>query len=292
MELIIQDFIEYLNSRQVSKNTLLSYERDINQLSSYLKGLDKKMFEATEEDLQGYIVYMTTIGKSSATISRCVASMKAFYRYLLKNKLVEENIAEKLLAPKVEKKELSILSVGEVEKLLEQPSNADLKGQRDKAMLEVLYATGIRVTELISLTINDVNVNAGHIKVKKKNKERIIPVSNTSLRFLKDYVENVRPLLIKTEEEESLFINANGQKMTRQGFWKILKQYKDQAKIEKELTPHTIRHSFAVHMLQNGAELKSVQELLGHTDVASTMMYTHVADMKIRDEYLNAHPRV
>ena len=161
MELIIQDFIEYLNSRQVSKNTLLSYERDINQLASYLKGLDKKMFEATEEDLQGYIVYMTTIGKSSATISRCVASMKAFYRYLLKNKLVEENIAEKLLAPKVEKKELSILSVGEVEKLLEQPSNADLKGQRDKAMLEVLYATGIRVTELISLKISDVNVNAG-----------------------------------------------------------------------------------------------------------------------------------
>jgi len=292
MELIIQDFIEYLNSRQVSKNTLLSYERDINQLASYLKGLDKKMFEATEEDLQGYIVYMTTIGKSSATISRCVASMKAFYRYLLKNKLVEENIAEKLLAPKVEKKELSILSVGEVEKLLEQPSNADLKGQRDKAMLEVLYATGIRVTELISLKISDVNVNAGHIKVKKKNKERIIPVSNTSLKYLKEYVENVRPLLIKTEEEESLFINANGQKMTRQGFWKILKQYKDQAKIEKELTPHTIRHSFAVHMLQNGAELKSVQELLGHTDVASTMMYTHVADMKIRDEYLNAHPRV
>jgi len=292
MELIIQDFIEYLNSRQVSKNTLLSYERDINQLASYLKGLDKKMFEAAEEDLQGYIVYMTTIGKSSATISRCVASMKAFYRYLLKNKLVEENIAEKLLAPKVEKKELSILSVGEVEKLLEQPSNSDLKGQRDKAMLEVLYATGIRVTELISLKISDVNVNAGHIKVKKKNKERIIPVSNTSLKFLKEYVENVRPLLIKTEEEESLFINANGQKMTRQGFWKILKQYKDQAKIEKELTPHTIRHSFAVHMLQNGAELKSVQELLGHTDVASTMMYTHVADMKLRDEYLNAHPRV
>lgn len=292
MELIIQDFIEYLNSRQVSKNTLLSYERDINQLASYLKGLDKKMFEATEEDLQGYIVYMTTIGKSSATISRCVASMKAFYRYLLKNKLVEENIAEKLLAPKVEKKELSILSVGEVEKLLEQPSNSDLKGQRDKAMLEVLYATGIRVTELISLKITDVNTNAGHIKVKKKNKERIIPVSNTSLKYLKEYVENVRPLLIKTEEEESLFINANGQKMTRQGFWKILKQYKDQAKIEKELTPHTIRHSFAVHMLQNGAELKSVQELLGHTDVASTMMYTHVADMKIRDEYLNAHPRV
>lgn len=292
MELIIQDFIEYLKNRQVSKNTLLSYERDINQLVEYFKNLDKKMFEATEEDLQKYIVYLTTMGKSSATISRNVASIKAFYRYLLKNKLVEENIASSISAPKVEKKELSILSVSEVEKLLEQPSSKDLKGQRDKAMLELLYATGIRVTELVSLVITDVNVNAGHIKVKKKNKERVIPVSNTALKYLKEYIENVRPLLIKTEEEPSLFINANGQKMTRQGFWKILKQYKDEAKIEKELTPHTIRHSFAVHMLQNGAELKSVQELLGHTDVASTMMYTHVADLKLRDEYLKAHPRL
>lgn len=292
MELIIQDFIEYLKNRQVSKNTLLSYERDINQLVEYFKNLDKKMFEATEEDLQKYIIYLTTIGKSSATISRNVASIKAFYRYLVKNKLVEENIANNISAPKVEKKELSILSVSEVERLLEQPSSKDLKGQRDKAMLELLYATGIRVTELVSLVITDVNVNAGHIKVKKKNKERVIPVSNTALKYLKEYIENVRPLLIKTEEEPSLFINTNGQKMTRQGFWKILKQYKDEAKIEKELTPHTIRHSFAVHMLQNGAELKSVQELLGHTDVASTMMYTHVADLKLRDEYLKAHPRL
>ena len=292
MELIIQDFIEYLKSRQVSRNTLLSYERDINQLATYFKNIDKKMFDATEEDLQKYIVYLTTMGKSNATISRNVASMKAFYRYLLKNKLVEENIALNLAAPKVEKKELSILSVSEVEKLLEQPSSKDLKGQRDKAMLELLYATGIRVTELVSLTMSDVNVNAGHIKVKKKTKERVIPISNTALKYLKEYIENVRPLLIKTEEEQSLFINANGQKMTRQGLWKILKQYKDEAKIEKELTPHTIRHSFAVHMLQNGAELKAVQELLGHTDVASTMMYTHVADLKLRDEYLKAHPRV
>ena len=292
MELIIQDFIDYLKSRQVSKNTLLSYKRDINQLSSYLEKVDIKMFEATEADLQAYIAYMQTLDKSNATISRNVASMKAFYRYLLKHKLVEKNIAEKLLSPKVEKKELSILSISEVEMLLEQPNLSDLKGQRDKAMLEVLYATGIRVTELISLNIADLNLNSGHIKVKKKNKERVIPLGNTTIKYLREYVDNVRPLLIKTEEEPSLFINANGQKMTRQGFWKILKQYKDQAKIDKELTPHTIRHSFAVHMLQNGAEIKTVQELLGHTDVASTLMYTHVVDMKLRDEYLKAHPRV
>ena len=291
MELIIQDFIEYLKSRQVSKNTLVSYERDINQLVVHLNQIGKKMIDATEEDLQNYVVYMQTVGKSNATISRSVASIKAFYKYLLKNKVIEENITEGLVAPKVEKKELSILTPKEVECLLEQPSSSDLKGQRDKAMLEVLYATGIRVTELISIKVSDVNLNSGYIKVKKKNKERTIPVGNVALKCLKDYVENVRPLLIKTEEEETLFINANGQKMTRQGFWKILKQYKDQAKIDKELTPHTIRHSFAVHLLQNGAEVKMVQEILGHTDVASTLMYTQMADMKLRDEYLKAHPR-
>lgn len=291
MELIIQDFIDYLKSRQVSKNTLVSYERDINQLVAHLNQVDKKMVDATSDDLQSYIVYMQTVGKSNATISRSVASIKAFYKYLVKNKVIEENISEGLVAPKVEKKELSILTPREVECLLEQPNSSDLKGQRDKAMLEVLYATGIRVTELISIKVSDVNLHSGYIKVKKKNKERTIPVGNVALKCLSDYIENVRPLLIKTEEEETLFINANGQKMTRQGFWKILKQYKDQAKIEKELTPHTIRHSFAVHLLQNGAEVKMVQEILGHTDVASTLMYTQMADMKLRDEYLKAHPR-
>lgn len=291
MELIIQDFMEYLKGRQVSKNTLMSYERDINQLVNYLDKMDKKMFDAKAEDLEAYIAYMQTIGKSNATISRNVASMKAFYRYLLRHKLVETNIADKLVAPKVEKKEISVLSVSEVENLLSQPNLSELKGQRDKAMLEVLYSTGIRVTELVSLNITDLNLNAAHIKVKKKSKERVIPFGNTTVKYLKEYVENVRPLLIKAEDEVSLFINANGQKMTRQGFWKILKQYKEQAKIDRELTPHTIRHSFAVHMLQNGAEIKLVQELLGHTDVASTLMYTHVADMKLRDEYLKAHPR-
>ncbi len=291
MELIIQDFIEYLKSRQVSKNTLVSYERDINQLVTHLNDVDKKMIEATKDDLQNYVVYMQTVGKSNATISRSVASIKAFYKYLLKNKIVEENITEEVIAPKVEKRELSILTTKEIENLLEQPSTSDLKGQRDKAMLEVLYATGIRVTELISIRMLDVNINSGYIKVKKKNKERTIPLGNVALKYLKEYIENVRPLLIKTEEEETLFINANGQKMTRQGFWKILKQYKEQAKIDKELTPHTIRHSFAVHLLQNGAEVKMVQEILGHTDVASTLMYTQMADMKLRDEYLKAHPR-
>ena len=291
MELIIQDFIEYLESRQVSKNTLLSYKRDINQLAEYLDEVGKKMFEATEEDLVAYIAYMQTLGKSNATISRCIASMKAFYRYLLKLKLVEENIADKLSSPKVEKKELSILSVTEVESLLEQPNLSDLKGQRDKAMLETLYATGIRVTELISLNLSELNLNAGHIKVKKKNKERIIPLGKTTLRYLREYVENVRPLLIKTEDEPSLFINANGQKMTRQGFWKIIKYYKEQAHITKEITPHVLRHSFATHLLQNGADLKAIQTMLGHSDISSTQVYMQFQNENLKDIYKKAHPR-
>jgi len=291
MELIIQDFIDYLKSRRVATNTLMSYERDVKQLFKHLKQIDKKMFEATSDDIQNYIAYLQTVGKSNATISRNIASIKAFYKYLLKNKLVETNIADSVVAPKVEKKELIILSTKEIEKLLEQPKTTDLKGQRDKAMLETLYATGIRVTELVNIKVSDVNLNTGHIKVKKKSKERAIPIGNIAMKCLKDYMMNARPLLIKTEQEDTLFINTNGQQMTRQGFWKILKHYKEEAKIEKELTPHTIRHSFAVHLLQNGAEIKMVQEILGHTDVASTIMYTQMADMRLRDEYLKAHPR-
>ena len=178
-----------------------------------------------------------------------------------------------------------ILTSAEIEKLLEQPDLSELKGQRDKVMLEILYVTGIRVTELVSLRIEDVNFSGGYIRVKKKNSERHIPLGNRSMKLLKEYMEKVRPLLIRTEEEKSLFINTNGQKMTRQGYWKILKQYKEQAKIDKDITPHTIRHSFAVHMLQNGTEVKKVQELLGHTDVASTMMYTQMANSMPKDNY-------
>ena len=196
---------------------------------------------------------------------------------MVNKKLAETNIAENVEAPKVDRKEPLILTKAEIEKLLEQPNLSELKGQRDKTMLEILYATGIRVTELISLRVEDVNLAGGYIKVKKKNTERHIPLGNLALKCLKEYMNKVRPLLIRTEEEKTLFINTNGQKMTRQGYWKILKQYKDQAKIDKDITPHTIRHSFAVHMLEDGAEVKTVQELLGHTDVASTMMYTQMA---------------
>ena len=279
MKIIIDEFIESLKARQASANTLASYERDIMQFSNYFEKQGKKIFDLTKDDMQDYINHLIAEGKSNSTISRSTASIKALYKYLVSKKLAEVNIADSVEAPKVSRKEPMILTSSEIEKLLEQPDLSELKGQRDKAMLEILYATGIRVTELISLRVEDVNLSGGYIKVKKKNSERHIPLSNLALRCLKDYRNKVRPLLIKTEEEKTLFINTNGQKMTRQGYWKILKQYKEQANIDKDITPHTIRHSFAVHMLQNGAEIKTVQELLGHTDVASTMMYTQMLNL-------------
>lgn len=291
MKIIIDEFIDSLKARQASANTIASYERDIMQFSNYFESNGKKIFDLSKEDMQEYIDYLMEAGKSNSTISRCTASIKSLYRYLLNKNLVEENIAENIEAPKVDRKEPMILTSKEIEMLLEQPDLSELKGQRDKAMLEILYATGIRVTELISLRLDDVNLTNGYIKVKKKNTERHIPLGNLSLKCLKEYINKVRPLLIRTEEEKTLFINTNGQKMTRQGYWKILKQYKEQAKISKEITPHTIRHSFAVHMLQNGAEVKTVQELLGHTDVASTMMYTQMANLGVKDDYLGTHPR-
>lgn len=291
MKIIIDEFIESLKARQASQNTLASYERDIMQFSNYFEDQNKKIFDLTSEDMQEYINHLIAEGKSNSTISRSTASIKALYRYLVNKKLAEVNITDNVEAPKVDRKEPMILTSAEIEKLLEQPDLSDLKGQRDKTMLEILYATGIRVTELISLRVEDVNLTNGYIKVKKKNTERHIPLGNLSLKCLKDYMNKVRPLLIRTEDEKTLFINTNGQKMTRQGYWKILKQYKEQAKIDKEITPHTIRHSFAVHMLQNGAEIKTVQELLGHTDVASTMMYTQMSSLDLKDDYLKNHPR-
>ncbi len=280
MKIIIDEFIDSLKARQASQNTIASYERDVAQFADYFESQGKKIFDLTKDDMQEYISHLSAAGKSNSTISRSTASIKSLYRYLLNKNLVEENIAENVDAPKVNRKEPMILTDSEIELLLEQPDLSELKGQRDKAMLETLYATGIRVTELISLKLDDVNLTSGYIKVKKKNSERHIPLGNHALKCLKEYINKVRPLLIRTEEEKTLFINTNGQKMTRQGYWKILKQYSEQAKIQKEITPHTIRHSFAVHMLENGTEIKKVQELLGHTDIASTMMYMQMSNFK------------
>ncbi|MEG2310366.1 MAG: tyrosine-type recombinase/integrase [Clostridia bacterium] len=292
MKIIIDEYVENLKERQSSLNTIASYQRDVLQFSKYFENKNKKIFDLTHEDMQEYVDHLIADGKSNSTISRCSASIKSLYRYLVNKGLTETNIAENITAPKVDKKDPMILTSSEIEKLLEQPDLTDLKGQRDKAMLEILYATGIRVTELISLRLDDINLANGYIRVKKKNSERHIPLGNRSLKCLKEYINKVRPLLIRLETEKTLFVNTNGLKMTRQGYWKILKQYTDQAKINKEITPHTMRHSFAVHMLQTGAEIKTVQELLGHTDIASTMMYIQMAGVNIINNDTNGKTNI
>lgn len=284
MRIIIDEFIKDLKQRQASQNTLASYQRDLIQFNDYFEAEGKKIFDLTKDDMTEYVNHLIAQGKSNSTISRSAASIKSLYRYLMNKKLAEENIAEHIQLPKVDRKEPMVLTDSEIERLLEQPDTSELKGQRDRTMLEILYATGIRVTELISLRLEDVSLSSGYIRVKKRNTERQIPLGQLSLKCLKDYITNVRPLLIKSEEEKTLFVNTNGQKMTRQGYWKILKQYKEQAQIDKDITPHTIRHSFAVHLLQNGTEIKKVQELLGHTDVASTMLYTQITGMDVKDQ--------
>ena len=291
MKLIIDEFIEELKKKQASANTVASYERDISQFCDYFEKKSKKIFDLNKDDMSEYIEQMKINNKSNSTISRMVASIKAFYKYLLSKKLVEENITNGADIPKVNRKDPIVLNTKEIEKLLEQPNLNDLKGQRDKAMLELLYVTGMRVTELISLKVDDINISNLYVKVKKKNTERQIPIGIYATRCMKNYINEVRPLLIKTEQEKSLFINANGQKMTRQGFWKILKQYKEEANIDKDLTPHTLRHSFAVHLVQKGTDIRTVQQILGHTDIASTMLYAQMENIN-KDDYGDINPNV
>ena len=229
--------------------------------------------------------------KKSSTVSRSLASIRSFYQYLLRTKLITKDPTDGIQSPKIEKKAPSVLSSQEVELLLEQPSTEDLKGMRDKAMLEFAYATGMRVTEIISLDLDAVNFEQGSVVCKNGTKQRSIPLGTMSLKALKDYVEKARPIIIKDDSVKALFVNINGKRLTRQGFWKIVKYYKEQAHISKEITPHVLRHSFATHLLQNGADLKAIQTMLGHSDISSTQVYMQFQDESIKNVYRKAHPR-
>ena len=279
------------NDKKVSNNTLQSYERDLKQYERYLSEQGKEYKEETNEGIKEYITYMQEIGKKSSTISRGLASIRSFYQYGVKNKDVENDPTEGISSPKIEKRVPSVLTSSEVALLLDQPKNVDLKGTRDKAMLEFAYATGMRVTEIISLDIDDINFEEGFVNCRNANKPRIIPLGKLSLKALKEYTEQARNILIKDDNEKALFVNVNGQRLTRQGFWKIIKYYKDQAHITKDITPHVLRHSFATHLLQNGADLKSIQTMLGHSDISSTQVYMQFQDEGIKDIYRKAHPR-
>ena len=292
MEKDIKNFLEFIKSdKKLSKNTLESYQRDILQYQEYLeeKKIDYK--EVNNENVLGYLDYLKGLDKKASTISRHLASIRLFYQYLLKNKIVKEDPTKGIQSPKIEKKAPSILSSQEVSLLLEQPNGEGLKSIRDKAMLEVAYATGMRVTEIISLNVSDIDLDSSLVTCKNENKQRIIPLGKLSLSALKEYMTIARPNMIKDDNETALFVNVNGKRLTRQGFWKIIKFYKEQAHITKDITPHVLRHSFATHLLQNGADLKSIQTMLGHSDISSTQVYMQFQDESLKNIYKKAHPR-
>ncbi len=292
MEKQIKLFLEFLqNDKKLSNNTLQSYERDILQYQEYAEENRMNYAKVDQSDLKRYLDHLSEIGKKPSTISRNLATIRSFYQFLLRNRKVKEDPTMNLQAPKIEKRVPSILTSQEVELLLEQPKNVDLKGSRDKAMLELAYATGMRVTEIINLNCDDVNLKEGFVTCSNQNKQRNIPIGTISAKALKEYIDNARPILVKDENEEALFVNINGKRLTRQGFWKIVKYYKEQAHISKDITPHVLRHSFATHLLQNGADLKAIQTMLGHSDISSTQVYMQFQNQGLKNVYKKAHPR-
>lgn len=278
--------------KNASQNTLSSYMRDIRQLSDYLETHHElELDKASADDLAEYIDWLRGNGKSVATVSRAIASLKGFYSFLVSNSYILENPAAKLVPDKGTHKLPQILTSKEVELLLEQPKCTDAKGYRDRAMLELLYATGIRVSELIALNISDVNTSAGVIRCVSKEKERYIPLYQTAIKALAEYIDFIRPQMLALPNEPALFVNVSGERMSRQGFWKIIKSYQQKAHIDKTITPHTLRHSFAAHLLENGADLHSIQEMLGHADISSTQIYSQLVKKQLKDVYNKAHPR-
>lgn len=293
MKCEIEEFIGYLhNTRGTSKNTEVSYERDLKKLERFLTEEKIESVEQVNDTLlNSYVMYMERKNFAASSISRSIASIRAFFHFLCQTRGWKENPAEHLKAPKIEKKMPGILTIDEVDLLLKQPRENTAKGIRDRAMLELLYATGIRVSELISLTLKDINLKLGYITCSSGEKERVIPFGSAAKRSVEHYMEGARAELLGSQESEMLFLNCSGKSMSRQGFWKVLKSYAEAAGIQQDITPHTLRHSFAAHLVQNGADLKSVQEMMGHSDISTTQIYMNMNMNKIRDVYMKAHPR-
>ncbi|MCH5210537.1 MAG: site-specific tyrosine recombinase XerD [Oscillospiraceae bacterium] len=293
MNTYLEEYTSFMaNVRHKSTNTVESYKRDVTQYITYLNesGIQDATL-ATRTTILSYLMSLQKKGKANSTVSRTLASLRSFYLFMLQNGKVMSNPTSNLEAPHVEKKMPQILSGNEVERLLEQPEQSDNKGIRDKAMLELLYATGIRVSELINLDINDINLSMSFIRCKGGKRERIIPIGNKAKEALNLYINNARGYMLKSEGETALFVNCSGQRLSRQGFWKLIKYYRNKAGIQAEMTPHTLRHSFAAHLLENGADLHSIQEMMGHADISSTQVYSRALNSKIKDVYAKAHPR-
>ncbi|MCI9241764.1 MAG: site-specific tyrosine recombinase XerD [Lawsonibacter sp.] len=287
--LVYEDFLK--TEKQASSNTVSSYMRDVCQFAAAMDSKSVPLTQVANQDVEDYASALTKRGKSPATVTRSVASIKSFYSCMVNKGLVDQNPAKGVSAAKVERKLPQVLTGKEVELFLEQPECTDLKGYRDRAMLELLYATGIRVSELIELNVSDLNLPGGVLRCFSKGRARIIPLYPTAVRALGEYVNNVRPQLVDAVGETALFVNMNGERMSRQGFWKLIKYYQEKAGIQKDITPHTLRHSFAAHLLENGADLRSIQEMLGHADISSTQIYSKLINQKIKDVYKKAHPR-
>ena len=290
---LIGAYENYLTKvKQASANTISSYMRDIRQFSDWLHQIEEiDVIDATQVNISRYLTHLEEEGRSGATISRCLASLKNFFSYAVSTGFLETTPVTDIRVNRGEKKLPQILTGREIELLLAQPVCTDAKGFRDKAMLEVMYATGIRVTELIDLDIDEVNLELGVIKCSGAKKTRSIPLYPAALRALSVYIKDVRSGMLAYQDEKALFVNVTGARMSRQGFWKILKHYQQTAGIEKEITPHTLRHSFAVHLLENGADIDSLQELMGHCDISSTQMYTHMINNKLKSVYKKCHPK-
>ena len=285
-------FEDYLKTeKRSSANTVSSYLRDAAQFEAAMAQQGRRMEEVETEDIQEYVHSLIRRGKSAATVTRSVASIRCFYRCLMDIGVCDRDPTKGVSPVKVERKLPQVLTSKEVELFLDQPECTDLKGYRDRAMLELLYATGIRVSELIDLNVSDLNLPGGVLRCESKGKARVIPLYPAAIRALNEYLNTVRPQLIDDPGEEALFVNMSGERMSRQGFWKLIKFYQEKAGIHKDITPHTLRHSFAAHLLENGADLHSSQEMLGHADISSTQVYSKLVDQELKSVYRKAHPR-
>lgn len=277
--------------KSVSPGTRSSYLSDLTQFSCWIKREGLTLEGVTQDHITSYLTYLSQKGRASATITRSLASLRSFYTYMLGQREISINPVQGLSSSKIIRRLPQILTSEEIECLFIQANPKEPKGCRDRAMLELLYATGIRVSELVGIDLEDLNLTARFLRCKNKGQERVIPLYPMAVQILSDYVERVRPNLIERPEEQALFVNWSGRRLSRQGFWKIIKYYQEKAEIRKKITPYTLRHSFAAHLLENGADLASIQKMLGHADISSTQIYTQLVNQKIRAVYNKAHPK-
>ena len=279
------------NDKKASANTVSSYMRDLNQFNAYVSRYTGSLMDVESVHIQSFSAWLTAQGKSPATVTRAMAAVKSFYSSMILMGYCQDNPAKEVAPVRVERKLPQILTGQEVELFLEQPECTDLKGFRDRAMLELLYATGIRVSELIALNVEDLDLQNKMLHCSGRSKDRIIPLYQAAVQALSDYLGTVRGQLVSSPNESALFVNMSGERMSRQGFWKLIKFYQEKAGIKKEITPHTLRHSFAAHLLENGADIRAIQSMLGHADISSTQIYSKLLNQKIKDVYQKAHPR-